>query len=332
MEQESKKLVLLRVLHILEYYSDERHPLTQDDILAYLEKDYGIIVERKAVGRQLSLLREAYDYPNSPIVIVSDKRRGTYIEQRAFEDSELRMLIDGVLSSRYITAGHSKKLIDKLCGLSNKYFRAHVKNVYSVNDWSKTNNYDLFYNIELIDEAIERGRKITFDYNKYRADKTMKKTATHSVSPYQLILHNQRYYLMSYNERFGEIRYYRLDHITNMQIEETPLTPLRSIEGYQSGIDYRQLSTALPYMFTDKLERVEFLTDYRTIDQVIDWFGKEIDIAKEGDRYKVSLLVSPKAMEYWAMQYLNNVEIISPVSLREQLKINLKNAMEKYGE
>ena len=75
MERESKKLVLWRVLHILEYYSDCNHPLTQDDIMKYLEKDYGIVVERKAVGRQLSLLREAYDYPDSPITIITEKRK-----------------------------------------------------------------------------------------------------------------------------------------------------------------------------------------------------------------------------------------------------------------
>ncbi len=332
MELESKKLALLRVLHILEYYSDSEHPLTQDDIVHYLEKDYGIVVERKAVGRQLSLLKEAYDYPNSPIVICTDKRKGTYIEQRTFEDAELRMLIDGVLSSRYITASHSKQLIDKLCSLSNKYFRAHVKNVYSVNDWSKTDNYDLFYNIELIDEAIEKGKKITFDYYKYRSDKTMKKTATHSVSPYQLILHNQRYYLMSYNEKFGEIRYYRLDHIRDMQIEETPLTPVRSLEGHANGIDYKEIASALPYMFSDKIEWVEFITDYRMIDQVIDWFGTGIKIEKEGGMYKVSVRVSLQAMEYWAMQYLNAVEVVSPISLREKLKENLQKGLEKYDK
>ncbi len=330
MELESKKLALLRVLHILEYYSDEEHPLTQEDIVKYLEQDYGITLERKAVARQISLLKEAYDYPNSPIVICSDRRKGTYIEQRAFEDAELKMLIDGVLSSRYITAGHSKKLIDKLCSLSNKYFRSHVKNVYSVNEWSKTDNYNLFYNIELIDEAIERAKKITFDYNKYRWDKTMKKTATHLVSPYQLILHNQRYYLMSYNERFQEICYYRLDHITNMQIEEDSVTPLRSLEGYQNGIDYKRFSASLPYMFSDSIESVEFITDFRMIDQVIDWFGKDVKIEKEGGMYKVSVRVSLQAMEYWAMQYLNNVEIVSPPSLREKLKENLQNALEKY--
>ncbi len=332
MERESKKLALLRVLHILEYYSDENHPLTQEEIIKHLERDYGIILERKAVARQLALLKEAYDYPNSPLTIVAEKGKGTYIEQRVFEDAELKMLIDGVLSSRYVTASHSKKLIDKLCTLSNKYFRSHVKNVYSVNDWSKTDNFDLFFNIERIDEAIEKGKKISFDYNKYRADKTMKKTASHSVSPYQLVLHNQRYYLMSFNERFGEIRYYRLDHITNMQIENEGITPLRSVKGYESGIDYKQLSSSLPYMFSDEIERVEFLTDYRMIDHVIDWFGKGVEIQKEGGTYKVSVRVSLQAMEYWAMQYLNGVEIVYPLTLREKLKENLRNGLKKYEE
>ncbi len=331
MEIESKKLALLRVLHILEYYSDENHPLTQDQIVALLERDYGIVVERKAVGRQISLLKEAYDYPSSPLTLVTDKRRGSYIEQRTFEDSELRMLIDGVLSSRYITASHSKKLIDKLCSLSNQYFRSHVKNVYSVNDWSKTDNYDLFYNIERIDEGIEKGKQISFDYHKYAEDKRLHKTHTHIVSPYQLILHNQRYYLMARNERYGEIIYYRLDHIRNMEVEEKGATPLRENAGYESGIDYRQLSTALPYMYAGKIERVEFLAAPAVLDQVIDWFGKDISLQKEGGMYKASVQVSVKAMEYWAMQYLNSVEILSPLSLRETLKENLKKAMEKYG-
>ncbi len=331
MEIESKKLALLRILHILEYYTDEEHPLTHERLAEYLEKDYGISLERKAIARHISLLKEAYDYPNAPLALVST-REGTYIEQRTFEDSELKMLIDGVLSSKYITANHSKRLIEKLCSLSNKYFRSHVKNVYSVNDWSKTDNYDVFYNVELIDEAIEKGKRIAFDYNKYGADKQMRKSSSHSVSPYQLILHNQRYYLMAYHEKFLEVRYYRLDHITNMRIEDLPVTPVRSVKGYENGIDYKRLSSALPYMFSDKIERVEFYVDERLIDQVIDWFGKEVDIRKEGDRYEASLFVSLQAMEYWAMQYLNGVEIISPPSLRQKLRENLQKGVEKYAD
>ena len=166
----NKKLVLLRVLHILQKHSDMKHPLTQDEIVALLDKEYGIEVDRKCVGRQIALLHEAFDVLNSPITLISDRKKGAYIEQREFEDSELRLLIDGVLSSRYITANYSKNLIEKLCRQSNRYFRPRVKNICSVNEWNKTENVSVFLNIELIDEAIERGKQIRFEYNKYGED------------------------------------------------------------------------------------------------------------------------------------------------------------------
>ena len=329
--EESKKLALLRILHILQKYSDEAHPLTQDNIVEYLHKDYGIEVERKVVGRQLALLHEAYDAINSPIVLVSDPRKGTYIEQREFEDSELRLLIDGVLSSRHITAKHSKDLIEKLCRQSNQYFRPRVKNIYSVNDWNKTDNMQVFLNIECIDEAIENGKQIKFVYNKYGADKKLHKTSNPRVSPYQLILHNQRYYLMARHERFEQMHFYRLDRITNMEIvEDKPLTNIRSVAGYEGGIDYKKISSGLPYMFADKLEYVEFLTDESVLDQVVDWFGKDIKIEDIGGRYKISFLASPTAMEYWALQYVKSVEVIAPKSLRERIKETLDSGVKRY--
>ena len=186
---EPKKLALIRIWQILKEYSDYDHPLTQDDIAAHLENDYGIIIERKAISRNISLLKEAD-------IEIESRRAGSYIDCRDFEDSELRMLIDGVLSSKHITAKHSKDLIERLCGLSNKYFKSHIKNIYSVNDWSKTDNQALFYNIELIDTAIETGKQLSYDYNKYGADKKLHKSSYQEVSPYQMILHNQRYLLM----------------------------------------------------------------------------------------------------------------------------------------
>ena len=106
---EPKKLALIRVLQILKKYSDYDHRLLQEDIAEKLEHDYGIVLERKAISRNVKLLQEV------GYAIESDRRTGTYIEEREFEDSELRMLIDGVLSSKYITAKHSKDLIEKLC-------------------------------------------------------------------------------------------------------------------------------------------------------------------------------------------------------------------------
>ncbi len=322
---EPKKLALIRVLQILKEHSDYDHPLTQNDIADYLETEYGIILERKAISNNLSLLREA-GYEISP-----SNKMGSYLEEREFEDSELRMLIDGVLSSKYITAKHSKDLIEKLCGMSNEYFRSHVKNIYSVNDWSKTDNQALFYNIEIIDKAIEENKQIQFDYNKYGIDKKLHRSSYNRVTPYQLILHNQRYYLMSFNEYWRTLTFYRVDHISKMSLREEAATPINEVPGMASGINYREIASGLPYMYTDKLEYIEFLADKNIIDHIIEWFGYEVKILEQSeDKILVMLKASPLAMSHWAMQYINHVEVLKPLSLREHIKESIKLAAEKY--
>ena len=333
MAQESKKLALLRIFHILQKHSDENHPLTQEDIVSLLVKNYGIEVDRKLEGRQLSLLREAYDEPNSAYTIITERKKGTYIQEREFNDSELRLLIDGVLSSGYITAKHSRDLIEKLCAQSNEYFRPRVKNIYSVNDWNKTDNVSVFYTIEIVDEAIEKGKQVRFEYNKYGADKKLHRTSRQTLSPYQMILHNQRYYLMGRNEKWQEMRYYRMDRITNIELVNEPSTPLRSIKGFESGIDYKRFSQGMPYMFADEPQMIEFIADGWAIDQIVDWFGKDIFMEERQDgRFLVRVNVSINAMEYWAMQYMNAVEVLSPKELRERIKKNVQVAHEKYKE
>ena len=322
---EPKKLALIRILHILEKYSDRDHHLLQEEIAALLEKEYGIVVERKAIGRNLSLLKEAgYD--------IGSDRKGSWLDTRLFEDAELRMLIDGVLSGRHVTAAYSKDIIERLCSLSSKYFRSHVKHVYSVGDWDKTENKSVFYNVATVDEGIEKGVRLTFDYNKYGADGRLHKSASHEVSPYQMLLKNRHYYLMAYNEKWHDMGYYRLDRITNIELSEAKLTPLRSLPGYEKGIDYKEIATALPYMFNDKPETVVFYADEGVADDIVDWFGNGARMEKEDGRLKVSVKASPLAMEYWAMQYLNAVEIRSPEKLRAKIKENLRRAAVKYGE
>ena len=116
-----------------------------------------------------------------------------------------------------------------------------------------------------------------------------------------------------------------------MSLREEKLTPITSNPGFEHGINYKELATAFPYMYTDKPETVEFLADANIIDQIIDWFGKDIRIVKEDEKtLKVSVKVSLRAMEHWAMQYINYVEIISPQPLRERMRNVLENGLKKY--
>ena len=210
---EPKKLALLRILQILWERSDAGHPLRQGEIAALLERDYGIAVERKAIGRNIALLQEAgFEIENG--------KGGCYLAARLFEDAELRLLIDGVLASPHISALHSKELIGKVCSLSNRYFPSHAGNIHSVSEWNRTDSQLLFYHIELIDEAIEKGKMVRYEYNKYGVDRKLHKTSVQRISPYQLILHNQRYYLMGYSDYWDHMVYHRMDRITNMAVSE----------------------------------------------------------------------------------------------------------------
>ncbi len=322
---EPKKLALLRILEIYQKYSNSEHVLTYDDIARRLLQEYGIEIERKAIGRNVSMLREAgYD------IVLS--RYGSYLAERAFDDAELRLLIDGILSSKHISETHSRQLIEKLSALSNVYFRSHIKNIYSVGDWSKTENNTLFYNISIVYEAIENLKQIRFDYNKYWTDKKLHRSAIHTVSPYQLLLHNQRYYLMAYNEKWKHIAFYRMDRITKIGIINGPITPLRTIPGCENGIDYRKISGGLPYMFSDNAEIITFYAKPEIVDQIIDWFGYDVEFKEEDEWILVTVYASPNAMEYWALQYLNYIEIITPAHLRKRIQNDLKIALDKYGE
>ena len=326
MASEPKKLALLRIWQILQKHSDYDHPLTQEDIINHLRCDYGIEMERKAVEKNLSELREAG-------IDIGSRRAGCYLNSREFEDSELKLLIDGVLQSRHITAKHSKDLIERLCGLSNKYFRSHVKDVYSVNEWSKTENQAIFYNIDLVSEAIATGKQVQYDYNKYGIDAKLHKSSSQRISPYQLILHNQRYYLMGHSEHWNHMVFHRMDRISNMLIYEEPATPITSIRGYENGIDFKRISSSMPYMYSAPPERIEFIADEYIIDQVVDWFGKDIKMTRlpeDEKKIKVELIASPNAMQYWALQYLTPVEVIKPESLREKIREALHNGIRKY--
>lgn len=319
------KAIILYILKILSTYTDENHYLTQKEISEYLKNEYDVIVERKAVSRNLSILEELG-------FGVCMTRSGSFLQERLFDDSELRLLIDGVLSSRYINEPHSYDLIQKLSNLSSKYFKKRIKHVYAIKDFSKTDNQELFLNIEMIDEAINNNCQIKCIYYKYSVDKKMHKSSVLILSPYQFILHNQRYYLMAYHMKWQHMGYYRTDHIKNIKVLSTPRQEIRDIPGYENGINYKDLSSYRPYMFSDKPVEVTFLTEEWMIDQVIDWFGKDIQIQKHEDKILITLKTSPEAMEYWAMQYANYIEVITPKKLRNKIKDNLKNALKKYEE
>ena len=329
---EPKKLALLRILQILQEETDADHPLTQAEIAEILNNRYGIVIERKAIGYNLSLLKEAgYE-------IESDRRRGSFIAVREFDDMEIRVLIDAVLNSRHISEKYSKDLIGKLAKLAGPEFNAALKHVRTTQKDYKTNNKQLFLNIETIDRAIEMKCQISYDFHYYKYSWFQEKlrypchTYT-SVSPYELILHNQRYYMKAF--RNGNMTFDKLDQITNVRcLDDVPAISIEEADPYNAyqNADFQMLLTLTPFMLFKKHERIELLMQSDMIGELIDWFGSDCTILKadEMDEIKVNIVAEPRAMMQWALLHCRDVEILSPESVRRTFCYMLKRAVKKY--
>lgn len=321
-----KKMLNIYILEVLKKYSDCEHHLKQQDIIDYIKKDYDVIAERKAISINISRLMEfGYDIVH---------QNGYYLRERDFDDSELRLLIDSVLFSKNIPTNQAKDLIEKLQGLSSKYFSLKVKHVSNLNAMEHTSNKQFFYNIELLDEAIENGNQVEFMYNKYGEDKKLhprKKDKT-LFNPYQMVASNGKYYVIGNVDKYSQASYYRLDKISDIVILNTSVKPMNKVDGLENGLNLPRHMAEHIYMFSGKSEKVVFKIDKSRLDDVVDWFGTEFKIRKkEDDNYIISVDVNTNAMYYWALQYGQYAEIVSPVDLREKLKETISKMYDRYN-
>ena len=340
-EKQSKNTLILDILQILEKYSDVNHKLTQKDIIALLKSEYDMDVERKSILRNINNLIEA-GYEISYDEKIKGKgdnqtevKTNFYIE-RDFDDSELIFLIDGIIFSKLMSSRQKKHLIKKLEQLSSKYFKSSLSKV-SMSDNDKTKNEDLFLNIEIIAEAISKGKKIKFNYLTYDMTKKLvyrtnefNEIKEYTVSPYQMVASNGRYYLLcSYDKYEDEISNLRVDRIINAEILDERIVKNKAFKDF--NIPKHMIEHI--YMMSGDSEVVTFEFDKKTLINVIDWFGNDIVInkGKMEDTFVATAKVNINAMRFWAMQYGENVTVKSPKSLVNRIKEQLKNMNKRYN-
>ena len=225
-------------MDILRQYTDENHKLSQNDIVELLEKDYDVKADRKSVKRNItSLLEMGYPvefketlrmYPNKDGVMEESYIFSDFYLERDFTDAELRLLIDSLLFSKHIPYSQCKELVGKLEGLSNRYFKSRVRFIRTLPETAPKNR-ELFYTIEIIDEAIANEKQIAFTYNEFGTDKKLhpKREREFVVNPYQMAAINGRYYLIGNYDKYNNIANYRLDRITHIRLLDTPVKPVK---------------------------------------------------------------------------------------------------------
>ena len=340
-----KKMVILYILEILKRYTDENHTLTQKEVSDLLKKNYDITADRKSVKKYLEgLVDSPYDIAYREIPRASAEENEENIQWTDFSmihdftDAELHLLIDGILFSRNIPVSQRRELIGKLENLSSKYFKTGAKNILTVSG-EESAGKELFYNIEMIDEAIANHKRIDFNYLEYHTDKKLHKRITRNgkirrftVSPYRIAATNNRYYVICNNDWFGNgLSHFRIDRITNIKILEEDSRPASEIDGYSDNFSLAKHMSEHVFMFSDKAERVKFRMKKSLLSELFDWFEPEMTFTEETeDEVTVSLISSLQAMRLWATQFVKEVTILSPESLVNTLKQDFKQAYEKY--
>lgn len=344
----NKKQMIINILDILKRYTDEDHRLSQKEIADILKNEYNMTVDRKSVKRNLSNLLEI-GYPieyRESIRMIPNKTTGELEEsyilsdfylERDFSDAELRLLIDSLLFSKHIPYNQCKDLIEKLEGLSSKYFEAKVKHIRTLAG-NQPANKQLFYTIDILDEAISKGRQVKFHYAEYGTDKKLHNrknskgtTREYIINPYQIVVTNGRYYLICNYDKYDDLSNYRVDRITDIELLNTPAKPKRKVKGAENGFDLSKHMAEHIYMFSDESDTVTFRVKKYILDDVMDWFGKDLTFFDETeDEVSVRVRVNLAAMRCWAMQYALHARVLSPQLLAEQIKEDLKKAIENY--
>lgn len=314
-ELRDKKALNMMILEVLEQYTDSDHRLTQQKIVDLLEKNYGVPCTRQTIKNNLMLLKNmGYDI---------SMWGGIFLKSRLFDNAELRMLIDSVLFSRTLSGEEAERLIKKLTAFGNKYFHAKVKHVCHLPKLIHSDNTDVLRNLDVLNDAIEQGKKVRFTYNSYGKDFQLhpRRKEPYIVNPYQMVANQGRYYLLGNYDKYNNISHYRLDCMTNVQMLDDKVKPKDQVEDFAKGYSLPRHMVEHIYMFSGPSVQVKMRVSEHMMGALIDWFGKEFRIVQEdADKLIVSVACNKLAMRYWALQYGEYAEILEPESLRDEIR------------
>ena len=318
-----KKTSTLAILEILREHSDEEHIITQKEILRLLQERYGINLDRRSLYRNIEMLQE-FGYG---IDSYSSNGIGYYLQDRQFEKSEVILLCNAVHSSNYIPSKYSDDLIKKLLGTQSKYISQYFRNMVYIANLRKKENKEFFRTIDILLEAIQQRSCIQFQYVKYNYQKQLipRRDKRYELHPYYLVYANEKTYLIAKNEKYDGFSHYRVDKIQNIQIIEKPVMKLPHDE------DPYVYAKNKIYMYGGDELHFTLRCHNSILDDVIDLFGRDINIVPHDENYFVTKVYSSKqGILYLALQYLERMEILEPSEIRVEMQSLLKQGLERY--
>ena len=317
---------LLYVMRMLLENTDENHVLSMNEILSKLAAN-GIEAERKSIYDDIEVLNNF----GMDIVCRRERPAGYYVASREFELPELKLLVDAVQSSKFITTRKSTELIKKLEKLSSNNQAKQLQRQVVVSNRIKTMNESIYYTVDDLHQAISSNKKITFQYCEWSAEKKLvpkKSGQLYNISPYVLNWDDENYYLIGYDNKDKKEKYYRVDKIRNIKILDEAREGKELFDNFNSA----EFSKKTFGMFDGRETDITLEYKEKLVGVILDRFGTDIPVreVKEGIlKSRVKVNVSSQFFG-WLTGLGDGISIKAPEDVAKEYKKYLKNILKNY--
>lgn len=321
----------LKIIYIMEYLlnsSDEDHVVTTNQIIAYL-RSHDISAERKTVYSDIDALR---DYGLDIIQTSTGNTYGYYVASRDFELPELKLLVDSVQSSKFITHKKTMTLIKKIEKLASIHSAQLLNRQVYVKNRIKTMNESIYYNVDEIHNGISKNRKIRFLYFEYTVTKERHYRhdgAFYVVSPFAMTWDDENYYMVAYDTDAAMIKHYRVDKMEQI----TVLDEERDGQEAYNALDMAVYARKTFGMFTGEEVNVHLRFENHLVGAVLDRLGRDVFLVADGpDHFTVhtNVVVSPQFFA-WVLGFGASAQIIGPDHVVQEIKQHIDSVAELYG-
>ena len=325
----NQKLKLSILCKIMQEKTDDEHSLTLAQIIKELEK-YDITAERKSLYDDFKCMEE-----NLGIEVIKEQEgRETYyhVGSRTFELAEVKLLIDAIQSSKFISKSKSDVLIKKMNAFVSEHQAKQLKRQVYVNDRIKTMNESIYYSVDSIHNAISGNKQIEFLYCSWTIDKKLeprKEGKKYKVSPWALTWADENYYLVAYDSEAGKVKHYHVDKMMKLSVSEDR----REGEEHFKNFDMTSYALENFSMFGGEIRHVHIEFPNDKVGIFIDRFGKDITIRKTGqDRSMIAVDVAVSLQFFgWIFSLGSDVKITGPSDVVDKAKESAKGFLENYN-
>lgn len=335
------KMSIMRIVQVLLRESDREHPLTQQEILDFMEKKYGMTVNRKSIGRNLNRLKEA----GLPVMcrevtrVVNGKETSLSLDwywDHVLSQEELKMLID-LLYFSHLPAQQIRQMAEKLKYLQSRTFSEGKENVKNLPAPGRPPEPE--ETLAVISRACSQKKKISFYYDHYEADGKRHHGRTLSgedrlyrVSPYQIIASDDRYFLICNEEDREGISVFKVDMMAGASLLEEPMRPQKSLEGMEQGEKISDFLFARHGVYTGQPVSCSFEADWHLMSDIMDDFGKAAHlVSARQNLVTVEVTLPPSAMKAWALEHAPFVKVTAPSYLVKEVKEAADELCRLYG-